>query len=91
MYLSLHETRKLINPAFNRSGFQELLFSRAQHSSASDRTVDWTRKSVYPWFLPVQTRWLDNDQYGHINNAVYHAIFDSVINGYLMRSVERPI
>ena len=49
--------------------------------------VDWTEKSVYPWFLPVQTRWLDNDQYGHMNNAVYHAIFDSVINIYLIRNV----
>ena len=35
----------------------------------------------------MQTRWLDNDQYGHINNAVYHAIFDSVINVYLIRNV----
>jgi len=61
-----------------------LLSSRTQSTSSSE--LDWTRKSVYPWFLPVQTRWLDNDQYGHINNAVYHAIFDSVINGYLMRN-----
>ena len=49
--------------------------------------VDWSARSVYPWFLPVQTRWLDNDQYGHINNAVYHAIFDSVINIYLIRNL----
>lgn len=49
--------------------------------------VDWSERSVYPWFLPVQTRWLDNDQYGHINNAVYHAIFDSVINIYLIRNL----
>ena len=45
----------------------------------------WRRKSSYPWFLPVQTRWKDNDQYLHMNNAVYHAIFDSVINVYLIR------
>ena len=30
-------------------------------------------------------RWNDNDQYGHINNANYHAIFDSVINIFLIR------
>ena len=29
----------------------------------------------------------DDNQYGHINNAVYHAIFDSVINVYLIRNV----
>ena len=39
----------------------------------------------YKWFLPFQTRWLDNDRYGHMNNAVYHGIFDSVINVYLIR------
>ena len=47
--------------------------------------INWTNKSVYPWFLPVQTRWLDNDQYGHVNNAVYHGIFDTVINVSLIR------
>ena len=45
----------------------------------------WTRRSSYAWFLPVQTRWKDNDQYLHVNNAVYHAMFDSVINVYLIR------
>jgi len=51
-----------------------------------DSSVDfWKSKSSYPWFLPVQTRWKDNDQYLHLNNAVYHAIFDSVINVYLIR------
>ena len=39
----------------------------------------------YKWFLPVQTRWLDNDRYGHLNNAVYHGIFDSVINIFSIR------
>lgn len=45
----------------------------------------WQNRSSYLWFLPIQTRWKDNDQYGHVNNAVYHAIFDSVINVYLIR------
>jgi len=45
----------------------------------------WLARDTYPWFLPVQTRWKDNDQYLHMNNAVYHAIFDSVINIYLIR------
>lgn len=52
-------------------------------SSSSDRL--WNMKETYRWFLPVQTRWKDNDQYLHVNNAVYHAIFDSVINVYLIR------
>lgn len=56
--------------------------------SQTCKEVDiWSLKSTYPWFLPVQTRWKDNDQYSHMNNAVYHAIFDSVINVYLIRHV----
>ena len=33
----------------------------------------------------MQTRWKDNDCYGHMNNAVYHAIYDSIINIFLIR------
>lgn len=29
------------------------------------------------------TRWSDNDSYGHLNNAVYYEIFDSVINAWV--------
>jgi len=47
----------------------------------------WDEKSKYAWFLPVQTRWKDNDQYLHVNNSVYHAMFDSVINVYLIRNL----
>ena len=42
-------------------------------------------RTEYKWFLPFQTRFLDNDRYGHMNNAVYHGIFDSVINIFLIR------
>ena len=44
-----------------------------------------SEKDNYGWFLPVQTRWKDNDCYGHMNNAVYHAIYDSIINIFLIR------
>lgn len=37
----------------------------------------------YPIVRPVATRWADNDMFGHLNNAVYYGIFDSVINGWL--------
>lgn len=36
-------------------------------------------RSAYPVFLPVQTRWDDNDQYGHINNVTYLNYIDTVI------------
>jgi acyl-CoA thioester hydrolase len=41
-------------------------------------------RSAYVHFAPVQTRWMDNDVYGHVNNAVYYSYFDTVINAYLI-------
>lgn len=54
---------------------------------ASSSHGSMEQKSRYAWFLPVQTRWKDNDQYLHVNNSVYHAMFDSVINVYLIRNL----
>jgi acyl-CoA thioester hydrolase len=34
--------------------------------------------------MPLQTRWADNDIYGHVNNVTYYAYFDTVINCYLI-------
>lgn len=34
----------------------------------------------YLYFTRVNTRWMDNDAYGHINNAVYYSYFDTVVN-----------
>lgn len=41
-------------------------------------------RSSYPHHLPIQTRWHDNDIYGHVNNIVYYSYFDTVINQYLI-------
>ncbi|KAJ7594275.1 thioesterase [Mycena floridula] len=38
----------------------------------------------YSFFLSYPTRWSDNDQYSHVNNAVYYHFFDSIINSYLI-------
>ncbi|HEX4858657.1 MAG TPA: thioesterase family protein [Usitatibacteraceae bacterium] len=38
----------------------------------------------YPHFLPITTRWADNDAYGHMNNVVYYALFDTVVNEFLI-------
>lgn len=32
----------------------------------------------------MQTRWADNDIYGHVNNVQYYAYFDSAVNRYLI-------
>ncbi len=41
-------------------------------------------RDLYRHFLTIPTRWMDNDIYGHVNNVVYYAYFDTVINGYLI-------
>ncbi len=38
----------------------------------------------YKHFLPLQTRWGDNDVYGHINNVAYYGYFDTIVNEYLI-------
>lgn len=40
-------------------------------------------KEDYCWFLPMTTRWMDNDVYGHVNNVVYYSWFDTVVNRFL--------
>ena len=42
------------------------------------------RRSDYPVFQSITTRWMDNDVYGHVNNVVYYSYFDTAVNGYLM-------
>lgn len=49
----------------------------------SDRPTAHAR-AQYRHFLPIQTRWSDNDAYGHVNNVVYYSWFDTVVNEYLI-------
>ena len=42
------------------------------------------QRADYQYFDQVETRWNDNDIYGHMNNVVYYEMFDSVINRYLI-------
>lgn len=41
-------------------------------------------RDEYAHFLTLPTRWMDNDIYGHVNNALYYAFFDTAINEYLI-------
>jgi acyl-CoA thioester hydrolase len=41
-------------------------------------------RAEYKHFSTQGTRWMDNDVYGHINNALYYAFFDTAINQYLI-------
>lgn len=41
-------------------------------------------RSDYRHSVVIQTRWLDNDCYGHANNAIYYSWFDTVVNSFLI-------
>ena len=43
-------------------------------------------REAYRHFTTFATRWRDNDQYGHMNNAVYYELFDSAVNKFLIDS-----
>ncbi len=43
-----------------------------------------SKRSDYRYFLPITTRWKDNDVYGHVNNVTYYAYFDTIANQYLI-------
>ena len=43
-------------------------------------------RSAYRRFASFATRWRDNDQYGHMNNAVYYELFDSAVNKFLIET-----
>ena len=41
-------------------------------------------RSAFAVFRPIQTRWEDNDVYGHVNNVVYYSWFDTAVNAHLI-------
>lgn len=45
-----------------------------------DRRVS---RGAFAYFLTLQTHWSDNDAYRHLNNARYHACFDTTIMHFL--------
>ena len=49
------------------------------------------RRADFVHFLELQTRWDDNDVYGHVNNVVYYAYFDTVINRFLIDEAELDV
>ena len=44
-----------------------------------------TTREEYGAFQTITTRWIDNDAYGHINNAVYYSWFDTAVNALLVK------
>ncbi|WP_442967017.1 acyl-CoA thioesterase [Rhizobium sp. C4] len=58
-------------------------------ASAPDPTNVRTGPSTradYRAFRTIQTRWMDNDIYGHMNNVVHYSLFDTAVNGWLIEA-----
>ena len=43
-------------------------------------------RDAFRRFSRIDTRWADNDAYGHVNNVVYYAYFDTVVNRTLIEA-----
>ena len=41
-------------------------------------------RAAFARFVPLATRWSDNDAYGHLNNVVYYSLFDTAVNALLI-------
>jgi acyl-CoA thioester hydrolase len=48
----------------------------------SDRATPLPR-DAFRHFTALDTRWHDNDVFGHVNNVVYYAYFDTAVNRHL--------
>ncbi|PAT37933.1 thioesterase [Vandammella animalimorsus] len=53
-------------------------------SPASAARPEPLPRSAFAAFERIDTRWSDNDIYGHVNNVVYYSWFDTAVNRYLI-------
>lgn len=49
---------------------------------------DAPARASFKWFTNVDTRFSDNDLYGHVNNAVYYNYMDTAICRYFNQNIE---
>ncbi len=41
-------------------------------------------RSAFAHFHKIDSRWNDNDIFGHVNNVVYYSYFDTAVNAFLI-------
>lgn len=46
--------------------------------------IEAKSRAQFQHFHKIQTRWMDNDAYGHVNNVIYYSWFDTVVNQFLI-------
>lgn len=70
------------SPKFVHNLTQHEVATMSEHRS----TAVPARSDFRVW-QEIATRWHDNDHYGHVNNAVYYAYFDTAISRFLIQAV----
>jgi len=53
-------------------------------SSTSTSRPQPEARTAFKVFRRIDTRWMDNDVYGHVNNVVYYSWFDTAVNAHLI-------
>ena len=53
-------------------------------SSVSTSRPQPESRSAFKVFRRIDTRWMDNYVYGHVNNVVYYCWFDTAVNAHLI-------
>lgn len=53
--------------------------------------IEAKQRDQYPFIFPIQTRWADNDMYGHVNNVTYYSYFDTAANALLIQHADFDI
>ena len=53
---------------------------------ASEARAAPSDRAAFARFVPLTTRWNDNDPYGHLNNVAYYAFFDAAVNAILVEA-----
>jgi acyl-CoA thioester hydrolase len=49
------------------------------------------RRDDFPVLREVPTRWSDVDAYGHVNNVVHYAVFDTAVNAWLIEATGEDV
>lgn len=49
------------------------------------------RRADFPVLREVPTRWSDVDAYGHVNNVVHYAVFDTAVNAWLIEATGEDV
>jgi acyl-CoA thioester hydrolase len=53
--------------------------SIARHGETMSERSSPTSRNAYNAFRTITTRWMENDIYGHMNNAVHYSLFDTAV------------